>query len=397
MSPRHIPVRPNLEQLRHQAKDFLRELKQDPNRKNVKLANAQHELALSYGIRSWPRLVLACKVVDAIWENRVEELRELVLKHPYLRDEMARGTRSCNWGAPMAYAANLGRDRIIEMLHSLGAGDLVHAMDRAVLQGQIDTARKLHAMGARPPRGEIMGPAETQNAEGMAYLLELGGEICDSDGDPFAPVAMLLETYCRNTAGKHRCLEILVEHGVELPDTPIMAIHRGRIDLLEAHLRRDPSVLVRTFSLAEIYPPELSCHQGGGLTGTPVDGATLLHLCVDSGDLKTARWLLDQGMNPNIKAAVDAEGFGGHTPLFGCVIRCGLLRTEALARLLLDHGADPNARASLRQRLQDAGDNTPHEFRNVTPLEWGRRFQDQDFVDAAAVKLIEEQGGKVST
>jgi len=30
-----------------------------------------------------------------------------------------------------------------------------------------------------------------------------------------------------------------VEHGLELPDTPTMALHRGRIDLLEEHLRRD--------------------------------------------------------------------------------------------------------------------------------------------------------------
>ncbi len=34
-----------------------------------------------------------------------------------------------------------------------------------------------------------------------------------------------------------------VEHGLELPDTPVMALHRGRIDLIEAHLSRDPDLL----------------------------------------------------------------------------------------------------------------------------------------------------------
>jgi hypothetical protein len=411
MSNRHIPVRPDLHQLRNQAKELLRALRQeDPSaiedlRKhnpkagepaNVKLADAQLALARSYGIRSWPRLVLACKVVDAIWEDRSEELRELVIKHPYLRDEMARGTDSCNWGPPMSYAANLGRDRIIEMLRELGATDIVRAMGRAVLQGQIATARKLYGMGARPPRGSVMGPAETQNGDGMAYILELGGELCDGEGDPLAPVALVLETYCRNTAGKHQCLELFAKHGVELPDTPVMALHRGRIDLLEAHLHRDPNLLVRTFSHKEIYPPSLGCHEDESLAlqGTPLTGTTLLHLCVDSGDLEIAAWLLAHGMDANVKAAVDADGFGGHTPLFGCVIRVGLLRTEALARLLLDHGGDPNARASLRKQLRDVVDETMHEYRNVTPLEWGRRFHDQGFVDAAAMKLIAERGGK---
>jgi hypothetical protein len=75
-------------------------------------------------------------------------------------------------------------------------------------------------------------------------------------------------------------------------------------------------------------------------------------------------------MDANLKAAVDARGFGGHTPLFGCVIRMGLLRTKAPARLLLNHG-HPNSRASLRKQLPYSDDVSMHEYRNVTPLEWG--------------------------
>jgi hypothetical protein len=411
MANRHLPVRPDLQQLRHQAKDLLHAIRQeDPlaiedlrehtakakEPATVKLADAQLTVARSYGVRSWPRLVLACKVIDSIWEDRSEELRELVMKHPYLRDEMARGTESCNWGPPMSYAANLGRDGIIEMLRALGATDIVRAMGRAVLHGQISTARKLHAMGARPPRGAVMGPAEAQNGDGMTYLLELGGEICDGDGDPLAPVALVLETYSRNAAGKHRCLELFDRHGVELPDTAVMALHRGRIDLLETHLRRDPNLLIRTFSHREIYPLSLGCHEDESLAlhGAPLAGATLLHMSIDFGELEIAKWLLAQGMDANVRAVLDADGFGGHTPLFGCVVRMGLLRTEPLARLLLDHGADPNARASLRKRLPFPDDNTMYEYHDVTPLEWGRQFHNQRHVEAAAMKLIVERGGK---
>ena len=34
-----------------------------------------------------------------------------------------------------------------------------------------------------------------------------------------------------------------------------------------------------------------------------------------------------------------------------------------------------------------------HEYRDVTPLEWGERFHDQDWVSRAAMRLIEERQG----
>lgn len=271
MADRHFPVRPNLDQLKRQAKDLLRAIRRgDPSAgaelqehhpgrvepADAKLADAQLALACSYGLPSWPRLVLACRMTDAIWRDDADAVRELVLRHPRLLHEDARGVNG-NWGPPMSYAANLGRDRIIAMLRELGAADVQHAFERACLQGRLDTARRLHAMGGRPLAGSVMGPCETQSGSGLALLLELGAELSDKAGDRLAPVAMVLGTYGRNPEGKHRCLEIIAEHGIDLPDTPPMAVHRGRIDLLEAHLRRDPDLLGRTFSHAEIYPPEL--------------------------------------------------------------------------------------------------------------------------------------------
>jgi hypothetical protein len=412
MSARHIPVRPDLDQLKNQARDLLRAIKRgdasaiddlrthhpgNPDPLTVKLADAQFCLARSYGIRSWPRLVQACKVVDAIWRDDDDELRSLVLKDPYLLHEMARGTENCNWGPPMSYAANLGRDGIIKMLRDLGAEDIVRAMGRAVLQGQIETTRRLYAMGARPPRGAVMGPAESQNSEGMAYALELGAEICDDSGDRLAPVAMVLETYCRNAMGKHRCLELFASHGIELPDTPTMALHRGRIDLLEEHLRRDPALLRRTFSLREIYPLAAGCHEDValGLHATPLEGATLLHMAIDFDEFEIATWLIERGTDVNAKAEMDAGGFGGHTPLFGCTVRQGSHRgTARFAALLLDHGADPNIRASLQKKLIGASDETLHTYRDVTPLEWARQFHDRSFVDMAAMKLIAARVGR---
>ncbi len=415
MPDRQFPVRPNLDQLKHQAKDLLRAIrrgdppaaaelqKHHPGRMapgEAKLADAQLALARSYGIPSWPRLVLACRMTDAIWHDDADAVRELVLKRPRLLHEDARGVNG-NWGPPMSYAANLGRDRIIAMLRDLGAADVQHAFARACLQGRLDTARRLHAMGARPVLDSVMGPCETQSGSGLALLLELGAELSDAHGDRLAPVAMVLETYCRNPEGKHRCLELLAEQGIDLPDTPPMAVHRGRIDLLEEHLRRAPDLLARTFSHREIYPPELGCHADESLAlhGTPLPGTALLHLCVDNDELEIARWLMDRGADVSQKAEIDADGFGGHTALFGCVVsqpyRVDLRKDDTFARLLLDHGADANARASLRKRLRFVADESMHEYHGVTPLAWGERFHDQDWVSQPVMRLIAERGGHV--
>ena len=411
---RHFPVRPNLEQLKHQAKDLLRAIRRGepsalaelqrhhpnpPDPDAARLAHAQLALSRSYGLPSWPRLVIACRMTDAIWRGDVETVRKLVWHDPKLIHEDARGLPS-NWGPPMSYAANLGQDAIIQMLRGLGAKDLQHAFDRACLQGRLESARQLYAMGARPEGNAVMGPCETLNAAGLSFLLGLGAPLSDEHGDRAAPVALLLQTYSRYPKGKHECLELVAKNGIDLPDTPPMAVHRGRIDLLEAHLKRDSQLFSRTFSHEEIFPPELGCHADHSLAlhGTPLAGSTLLHMCVDYDEIEIACRMIERGANVNAKAAIDSDGFGGHTPLFGCVVsqsyRCGRQEDGEFTRLLLQHGSDPNARASLRKLLRFVKDEQVKEYRDVTPLKWGERFQEQEWVNRKAMQLIFESGGE---
>ena len=408
MAKRHLPVRPNLDQLKSQAKDLLREYRANeshaiedfselhpraPNSSEAKLADAQLVLARSYGVPTWPRLVQACQMTDAIHRNDVESIQELIARHPELLHEDARGVRG-NWGPPMSYAANLGRDEIIQVLAAAGAKDLQHAFDRACLQGRIETARWLFANGANLTRGIVMGACETQNAEGLELLLELGAELCDSEGNRMAPVAMLLETYCRSPDGKHRCLELVAEHGIYLPETPVMAIHRGRIDLLEVWLRHEPDLLDKTFSYRDIYPLELGCHEDTslGLHGTPLDGTTLLHMCVDFDEMQIARWLLEKGADANAKGRVDADGYGGHTPLFNAVVSqantCGRQRDASMTKLLLSFGADPSVTASIRKRLRFVDDESEHIYRDVTPLSYGEAFHEKRWTRKAVLQLL---------
>ena len=419
MTKRHFPVRPNLEQLRHQAKDLLRafrcgdaEAVEDFHEHHTKtvepesarLADAQFVLARSYGLPSWPRLVTACRMTDAIWRGDVEAVRALALRDPRLLEEDARGVEG-NWGPPLSYAANVGQDAIIEMLRGLGADDLEYAFGRACLQGHIGTARKLHAMMGRPRPADhfLSWSAYTLNVEGTALLLELGARVYDDDGERLAPVDVVLETDSRKPEAKQRILALYAEHGFAYPDTPMMALHRGRIDLLEEHLRRDPELLRRTFSHEEIFPVELGCHDEVLAThGTPLAGTTLLHVCADYDEIEIARWLIERGINVNERARVDADGFGGHTALFGTVVsqpnfwinHHGRTPEAPFTRLLLDHGADPNVRVSLRKELHP-GYEIPgmYEYRDVSPVSWGERFHFKKLVNTAAMKMIRDRGG----
>ena len=296
MSVRRLPVRPSLDQLHHQAKDLLRaihagdatataELRElhpgsiDPAA--AKLADAQLALARSYQASSWSRLVHAVQLADAIWRDDAGTVRTLVARNPALLHEHVLIRSDSNWGPPMTYAANLGRDDLIRMLYDLGARDLETAAGRAALQSRPDTVRMIYELAGRPSLESwtLAGPAYTLSVEGPAVLFALGVRISGPGGVDANTMEHLLGTDSRNPAAKHRILEMWVEHGFEPPDTPIMALHRGRLDLLEAHVARDPGLLTRTFEKYEIFPLAPACaREPHAAPGTPVHGTTLLHI-----------------------------------------------------------------------------------------------------------------------
>ena len=420
MPVRRLPVRPDLEQLQRQAKEFLgaihagdanaiAELRErhpesiDPAA--AKLADAQLVLARSYQAASWTRLVHAVRLADAIWRDDPDGVSALITRNPALIHEHVLIRTDSNWGPPMTYAANLGRDRIIRLLHNHGARDFESAAGRAALQGKAETVRMIYDLAGRPlDKRTLAGPAYTLSVEGTAVLLTLGARVVGPTGVDTNTMEHLLGTDSRNPHAKHRILEMYVEHGFEPPDTPVMALHRGRIDLLEAHLVRDPDLLTRTFDIADVFPLAPACaREPYTAQGTPVHGTTLLHIAAYFDELEIAEWLLDRGMDPDARAAIDADGFGGYTALFSTVVSQrnfwvnygkGQPDEARFTRLLLDRGAAPNVRASLRARLEDGHGGGPmREYREVTPLGWGEQYHARIFASRESLRLIEARGG----
>lgn len=414
---RGLPAHPHLDVPKRQARELLQQCKErssdafDRIRRRhprfqtasddgiivtrMKLSDAQLVIAREYGFSSWTQLKqrinsnTVSQLIDkAIRANDAAEVIQLLTAYP---DLLHVPVRNGNWGPPMSHAANMaGRLDMVKAIAALGARDFQHAFDRALLQGNIEIAKWLHEHGAVFTPGIIMGCCETLNERGFAFLDDAGIPLTNEKGDRLAPLAMVLETYSRNPAGKHAILQRFRARRYHWPDTPVMAFHCGDLDRLNIHLRQDPQVIHRRFGYREIYPPELGCAddmRSGLHGGTPIDGTTLLHLSIDFEERAIFDWLLTQGADINAAAFMDDEGFGGQTPLFHAVFKKD---TYYLLRLL-EHGADTNVRINLRKYIDWREEPGWHIARNITPLEWAADFPERDWVSQETVVLLQEK------
>src|SRR5215213_8920922 len=99
MTHRRLPVRPDLEQVRRQAKELLRAIRTrneaalaelrayhptPPAPEEAQLADAQLALARSYEASSWTRPAQAVQLAEAIWRDDLSAVRDLVTRNPTL-------------------------------------------------------------------------------------------------------------------------------------------------------------------------------------------------------------------------------------------------------------------------------------------------------------------------
>jgi ankyrin repeat protein len=408
-SSHSLPEKPDLHHLKNQARDLLKA------GGAVSLSDAQLRVARDYGFASWPKLKAHVESLQeigqlkaAILGNDLPRVRSLMTGNPALH----RAPLGYNGNGPLTLAAEcrgapptpkrLAIARwMIENgsdIHQGGDGPLMRAAlgDERIpmLELLVEHGANVNAFwDGRYPI--ICAPCETLQPRALEWLIEHGADPNISSPDFGNCVQMLVCTYCRNPAGKHACLEVFAKAGFRFPDTAPMAIHRGRVDLLRACAERDPAIMWRQFSDAEIYPAELDIKPRDGLHCAPLDGGTLLHMAAEYHELEIAEWLIDHGADVNARAAVDTEGFGGHAPRFHTTVTL-VIKTEAMARLLLRSGANPNLRATFRKGLRWEGDSEKEqvrEFHDVTPIGFAMHFQEPAWINEAAVAAIGEHGG----
>jgi len=175
------------------------------------------------------------------------------------------------------------------------------------------------------------------------------------------------------------CIDVLLEAGspTKFNQPAVLDLLRGRLDRLGAQLDTDATLLHRRF-------PELDCGASGGRL-LSLKGTTLLHEAAEYGDVEAAGLLLDRGADVNARATVDEAGVGGQTAIFHSATQ-GSDEGHGLAvtQLLIERGADLSVRVKLPGHYE-----RPGEVVECTPLAYALLFpRPQD----KAATLLRERG-----
>jgi len=205
----------------------------------------------------------------------------------------------------------------------------------------------------------IFSPCDTLSPAALKWLLDHGAN--PNIGNHSA-LDYVIEGYHRSPQLRE-CIEILLRAGgTTRHNTPgLMEILRGRLDRLAEHLDADPTLIHRRF-------PEFGFGAGTGTRRLTLKGTTLLHVAAEYGNLEAARLLLERGADVNARAIVDEAGIGGQTPIFHAVTQFndwGL----PVANLLIERGADLTLRVKLPGHYE-----RPDEVVECTPLGYALRF-----------------------
>ncbi len=383
-SPRPLPLtlpdRPNLRHLKDQAKDLLRA------GQAASLAKAQFQIARLYGFPSWPRLKAHVDLLTetgqlkaAIDTNNLDEVKRLMTRNPALH------------GAPLGYGKNgpltwVAECRVpweppapirLEMAQwMIDHGSDVHQgsdgpLMRAALRGDRIPMMELLVRNGADVNAEWAGffpilfaPCESVQPDSIRWLLAHGANPdCARPGRKYPDNALdyVIATYSRSQE-LGQCIDMLTEAGcTSRHKTPgLLEILSGRIDRLTEQLDSDPSLLHRRF-------PELDI----GSTAyrrLRLNGATLLHVAAEYGNVEAARLLLDRGADVNAQAMIDVHGIGGQTPIFHAASQFydyGL----PMVQFLVERGADLSVRAKVpgHYEIED-------QFVECTPLEYAEKF-----------------------
>ena len=216
----------------------------------------------------------------------------------------------------------------------------------------------------------IFAACEALDPAALKWLIDHGADPnCRDHGykmgaHPYPGTALdyLIASYARSPERLSACLDILLEAGGATKyDVPgLLSLLRGRLDALAEELRRDPGLVNRRFS-------DLDCGASGGRSLT-LRGATLLHVAAEYQNPAAVALLLDQGADVNARATVDEAGVGGQTAIFHAATQFddgGLRATQ----VLIERGAD------LRIRVRVPGDyERADEIVQCTVLGYALRF-----------------------
>jgi hypothetical protein len=150
---------------------------------------------------------------------------------------------------------------------------------------------------------DLLGAFEEHSPEGIRELLAAGVSPTEPiDGK--RPIDSLIETYLRSPRFAE-CLRVMLDAGATIGDPLLEAILLDEDAGLRGLLARSSASLQKRLSPLCAFT---SCR-----------GVSALHICAEFNSIRCARVLLENGADVNARADEDAHGIGGHTPIFHAV------------------------------------------------------------------------------
>jgi ankyrin repeat protein len=114
----------------------------------------------------------------------------------------------------------------------------------------------------------------------------------------------LTSEYTRTSRFKD-CVKVFVDYGLQFDDKGLLAVLLDDSSTIEKLITENPETVTKKYTLKCAY--------------TPLENASLLHICAEFNHLSCAEILVKYNADINAKAKKDEYGFGGQTPIFHTV------------------------------------------------------------------------------
>jgi ankyrin repeat protein len=338
----------------------------------------------------------AGQLKDAIDRNDIERVKTMMTRNPalhraplgYGKDGPLTWVAECRvpWAPPGFARLEMARWMIENGsdVHQGGDGPLM----RAALRGDRIPMMDLLVSHGADVNAEwhgdfpiIFAPCESVDPEALKWLLDRGANPnCGNARGRGTALDYAIGTYARSPERLSACIDVLLDAGgtTKYHAPGVLEVLRRRLDRLAEQLDADSALAHRQF-------PELDCGSTGGRR-LVLQGATLLHVAAEFGNVDAARLLIDRGAYVNARATVDAAGVGGQTAIFHAVTQFndqGL----PMAQMLVERGADLRVCVKLPGHYE-----RPDEVIECTPLGYALRFQDESHSEGRTIAFLRERG-----